>query len=60
MARSNVDRGTIMMAVGLVMALVAAATMVWGPDESTGAVVLGIIGIVFIGVGSRDRDQHAL
>ena len=60
MSRSNVDRGTVMMAVGLALALVSAATMVWGPDEATGAVVVGIIGIVFIAVGSRNRGRHAL
>jgi hypothetical protein len=54
--RQSTDFGsTGTMMVGAVMALLAAAMMVWGSSDATAAVVLGVIGIVFIAVGSRDR-----
>jgi hypothetical protein len=44
-----------MLVIGLILALIAAAYMVWGSDDASSAVVLGVIGIVFIAIGSRDR-----
>ena len=55
MAHTSYIRPTFMEIVGLVMALTSAALLVWGSEDAAGSVVLGVIGILFIAVGSRDR-----
>lgn len=55
MAHTSYVRPTLMEIVGLVMAVTAAALLVWGSEEATGSIVLGVIGILLIAVGSRDR-----
>ena len=55
MAQTSFIRPTLMEVIGLMMALSAAALLVWGSEEATGSVVLGVIGILLIAVGSRDR-----
>jgi hypothetical protein len=46
---------TMMKLIGVLLAVVAAAMLVWGSGEATPAIVLGAIGIVFIAIGSRDQ-----
>ena len=48
-------RSSIMFAVGIAMAVGAAAGMLWSSVDATPLVVIGIIGVVFIAVGARDR-----
>lgn len=44
-----------MFAVGVAMAVGAAIGMLWGSVDTTPLIVIGIIGVVFIAVGARDR-----
>ena len=55
MSESDHVRGTMMKLIGVLLAVVAAAMLVWGSGEATPAIALGAIGIVFIAVGSRDQ-----
>jgi hypothetical protein len=50
-------RETVMWGIGIVMAVGAAAMMVWGSVDSAPLTVLLVIGIVFIGVGARGRRR---
>ncbi len=47
-----------MYVVGIVMALGAAAAMLWSSLDAAPLIVIGIIGLVFIAVGARDRRSH--
>jgi hypothetical protein len=46
-----------MWVIGIVMAVGAAAMMVWSSVDSASVVVLLVIGLVFIAVGARGRRQ---
>lgn len=54
---SNV-RESGLFVVGIVMAVGAAALMVWSSISIAPLVVIGVIGIVFIAVGAR-RRRHS-
>ena len=43
--------------VGIVMAVVAAALMVWSSISVAPLIVIGVIGVVFIAVGARRRRK---
>jgi len=52
------SRSTIMFGVGLAMAVGAAAGILWNSIDTTPFMVVGIIGVVFVAVGARDRRTH--
>ena len=54
---SNV-RESGLFVVGIVMAVGAAALMVWSSISIAPLVVIGVIGVVFIAVGAR-RRRHS-
>ena len=43
--------------VGIVMAVGAAALMVWSSISIAPLIVIGVIGVMFIAVGARGRRQ---
>lgn len=45
--------------VGIVMALGAAGAMLWSSIDAAPLTVIGVIGVVFIAVGARDRRQQS-
>ena len=47
-----------MFAVGVAMAIGAAAGMLWSSLDTTPLTVILIIGVVFIAVGARDRRSQ--
>lgn len=51
-------RDSMMFILGIAMALSAAAMMVWSEVDSTTLTLLAILGVIFIGVGSRRRREH--
>ncbi len=53
MAEQSTSRGTVMMLVGAVMVVYAIVVMLFTPEPLPAA--LGVLGVVFIGVGSRKR-----
>jgi len=53
---SNVSE-TGLFVVGIVMAVVAAALMVWSSISVAPLIVIGVIGVVFIAVGARRRRK---
>lgn len=50
-------RDTVMVVVGLVMALGAAAMLVWTDADPAALVPFAVVGIVVIGVGARRRRE---
>lgn len=51
-------RDTVMVVVGLVMALGAAAMLVWTDADPAGFVPFAVVGLVVIGVGARHRGER--
>lgn len=48
-----------MFLVGIVMALGAAAAMLWSSLDDAPLILIGGMGVVFIAVGARDRRQQS-
>lgn len=48
-------RGIVMLLVGVAMALIAAALLLFGEGSDTAPIVLGAVGIVFIGASTKMR-----
>ncbi|MGB5186058.1 MAG: hypothetical protein WBO84_02890 [Acidimicrobiia bacterium] len=57
MAIATDSRNTALFIVGIVMAVGAAALMLWSSVGTTPLIVIGVIGVVFIAVGARGRRQ---
>jgi hypothetical protein len=56
---SPADTGnTGLFVVGIVMAVGAAALMAWSSMDIAPLIVIGVIGVVFIAVGARERRQN--
>ena len=55
MERNNAQRNRVMFAVGLLMALAAAALMVWTDIEVPVLSAIGVVGIALIATSRRDR-----
>jgi len=54
---SNNARNTGLFIVRIVMAVGAAALMLWSSIDITPLIVIGVVGVVFIAVGARGRLQ---
>ena len=57
MATPTSTRNTGLFIVGMVMAVGAAALMMWSSIDITPLIVIGVVGAVFIAVGARGRLQ---
>lgn len=55
MATPTHPRETALFIVGILMAVAAAALMLWSSVSVTPLIVMGVIGVVFIAVGARGR-----
>lgn len=51
-------KDTVMFLIGIALALCAAGMMIWSDVDSATPALLGLLGVIFIGVGARQRREH--